>query len=179
MATLWFVIFATLAVFYSFTLCWISKSVNFSSAIHLSSLRILPSNKVFLVFYPQSALSGNSTSQSNSAPDIVQQALDKTFNTLPRPSTSKAAITRPPVLGVITIGKPPPRPVPRWAHENFLESLPPIDSKFILNDAGNVETMSSVDHDYGQVLELFWPFLSRSLLWANVLLFLTPQTKVY
>ena len=132
-------------------LCRISTSVNLSSGLQLSSLWISCQQIKFLLF-SQAALSGNSTAQSNSEPDIVQQALDKTFNPLPRPSTSKAAITRPPVLGVITIGKPPPRPVPRWAHENFLERLPPIDSKFILNDEGNVTTMSSIDHDYGQVL---------------------------
>ena len=49
-------IFATLAVFYSFTLCRISKSVNFSSAIHLSSLRISCRQIKFFWYFTPSLL---------------------------------------------------------------------------------------------------------------------------
>lgn len=91
-------------------------------------------------------------------PDIVQQAIDKTFNLPNQPmsqttSTGTKTGSAPRTKGGPSVSQP--RPPPRWAHQKFLDSLPPIDSKFVLNDEGNIVTMSSVDHDYGQVIGNF------------------------
>ena len=93
-------------------------------------------------------------------PDIVQQAIDNTFNLpnkpLPRTTSATATTSTTSAQRTITIGgpsTPQPRALPRWAHQKFLDSLPPIDSKYVLNDEGNIVTMSTVDHDYGQVFD--------------------------
>jgi len=94
------------------------------------------------------------TATASGHSDIVQQAIDNAFSQAPaRTGSVPTSVTMPPPPkpDYITIGRPPPRPVPRWAHEKFLESLPPIDSKFILDDEGKVVTVSTVDHDYGVV----------------------------
>ena len=101
------------------------------------------------------ATAATATTQSG---DIVQQAIDNAFSQTPtRTGNAPTAVSMPPPPrpDYITIGRPPPRPVPRWAHEKFLESLPPIDSKFILDDEGKVSVVSTVDHDYGVVTRLY------------------------
>jgi hypothetical protein len=101
-------------------------------------------------------------------PDIVQQAIDKTFNLPNQPmsqttSTGTKTGSAPRTKGGPSVSQP--RPPPRWAHQKFLDSLPPIDSKFVLNDEGNIVTMSSVDHDYGQVIGNFLLYYLQYNLW--------------
>ena len=103
--------------------------------------KIVPPPPMIILQATDTSKPSTSTSAPSTEPaDIVQMAIDKTFNVTKQ-------ISKP--------VKPPAKPTKaavRWAHEKFLETLPPIDSKLMLNDEGDIVKASAVDHDYGQVI---------------------------